>query len=150
MPEQVHSALSVGGRSLAWHAGLGTMAGAVVGWLPGLSNATGNALLSPLFRAGSEGKGYIIATSAANTANAFLGLAALIALGRMRNGVMVVLDTIGMPSPYLIITGGVAAALCGFAITLVCGRGAQVLGGVPVRGDELYGDWGWLRSSPSS
>lgn len=133
MPKQVRSGLSVGGRTLAWHAGLGTVAGAVVGWLPGLSNATGNALLSPLFRAGSEGKGYIIATSAANTANAFLGLAALIALGRMRNGVMVVLDTIGMPSPLLIVTGGVAAALCGFAITLVCGRGARFLGGVPVR-----------------
>ena len=136
MPEQVHSGLCTGieGRSLAWHAGLGTMAGAVVGWLPGLSNATANALLSPLFRAGSEGRGYIIATSAANTANAFLGLAALIALGRMRNGVMVVLDTIGMPSPLLIITGGVAAALCGLVITLVCGRGARFLGGVPVRG----------------
>ncbi|WAI01910.1 tripartite tricarboxylate transporter permease [Methanogenium organophilum] len=133
MPEQVRCGPSVAGKSLAWHAGLGTTAGAVVGWLPGLSNATGNALLSPLFRAGSEGKGYIIATSAANTANAFLGLAALIALGRMRNGVMVVLDTIGMPSPLLIIAGGVAAALCGFVITLVCGRGARFLGGVPVR-----------------
>ena len=105
----------------------------MVGWLPGLSNATANALLSPLFREGSEGKGYIIATSAANTANAFLGLAALIALGRMRNGVMVVLDTIGMPSPLLILTGGVAAALCGLIITLVCGRGARFLGGIPVR-----------------
>ena len=135
MPEQVHSRLctGIGGRSLAWHAGLGTMAGAVVGWLPGLSNATANTLLTPLFRSGSEGRGYIIATSAANTANAFLGLAALIALGRMRNGVMVVLDTIGMPSPLLIIAGGVAAALCGLAITLVCGRGARFLGGVPVR-----------------
>lgn len=133
MPEQVRSGPLTDGRSLAWHAGMGTVAGAVVGWLPGLSNATANTLLSPLFQAGSEGKGYIIATSAANTANAFLGLAALIALGRMRNGVMVVLDTIGMPSPLLILAGGVAAALCGFVITLVCGRGAQFLGGIPVR-----------------
>ena len=133
MPKQVRSGPSTGARSLAWHAGMGTIAGAVVGWLPGLSNATANTLLSPLFQAGSEGKGYIIATSAANTANAFLGLAALIALGRMRNGVMVVLDTIGMPSPLLILAGGVAAALCGFVITLVCGRGAQFLGGIPVR-----------------
>ncbi len=133
MPKQVRSHLSTGGRSLLRHAGMGTVAGAVVGWLPGLSNATANALLTPLFQAGSEGKGYIIATSAANTANAFLGLAALIALGRMRNGVMVVLDTIGMPSPLLILAGGVAAALCGFVITLVCGRGAQFLGGIPVR-----------------
>ncbi|GAB7016962.1 tripartite tricarboxylate transporter permease [Methanogenium cariaci] len=133
MPAQERAGLSVGGRSLAWHAGMGTVAGAVVGWLPGLSNATANTLLSPFFQAGSEGKGYIIATSAANTANAFLGLAALIALGRMRNGVMVVLDSIGMPSPLLILAGGVAAALCGFVITIVCGRGAQFLGGIPVR-----------------
>ena len=101
--------------------------------LPGLSNAIANALLSPLFQAGSEGKGFIIATSAANTANAFLGLAALIALGRMRNGVMVALDTIGMPSPLLLLAGGVGAALLGFMITLVCGRGARFLGGIPVR-----------------
>lgn len=133
MPEQVRAGLPAAGGSLVWHAGIGTAAGAIVGWLPGLSNATANALLSPLFRAGSEGRGYIIATSAANTANAFLGLAALIALGRMRNGVMVVLDTIGMPSPVLILAGGVAAAFCGFVITLLCGRGARFLGGVPVR-----------------
>ncbi len=133
MPKQERSGTSTGTCSLAWHAGIGTIAGAVVGWLPGLSNATANTLLTPLFQAGSEGKGYIIATSAANTANAFLGLAALIALGRMRNGVMVVLDTIGMPSPLLILAGGVAAAICGFVITLVCGRGAQFLGGIPVR-----------------
>ncbi len=47
---------------------------------------------------------------------------------------MVVLDSIGMPSPLLILAGGgVAAALCGFVITIVCGRGAQFLGGIPVR-----------------
>ncbi len=133
MPEQVRADAFPEDTHFFWHSGIGTMAGAVVGWLPGLSNATANALLSPLFRAGSEGKGYIIATSAANTANAFLGLAALIALGRMRNGVMVVLDTIGMPSPLLIVAGGVAAAICGFMITLACGRGARFLGGIPVR-----------------
>ncbi len=133
MPEQVQGGVSTEGAGLVWHAGIGTCAGAVVGWLPGLSNAIANALLSPLFQAGSEGKGFIIATSAANTANAFLGLAALIALGRMRNGVMVALDTIGMPSPLLLLAGGVGAALLGFMITLVCGRGARFLGGIPVR-----------------
>ena len=76
---------------------IGTIAGTIVGWLPGLSNATANAVLCSKTDYRRDRRAYIFSTSAANTANAIIGLAALFAIGRERNGVMVAISSVGIP-----------------------------------------------------
>lgn len=86
--EQSFSGLFVSRKDTVWNTINGTFAGAIVGWLPGFSSGTANALLA-FHRSGdyeSNPRGYLLSTSAANTANAVLGLAALYAVGRMRSG----------------------------------------------------------------
>ncbi|QSZ67165.1 hypothetical protein RJ40_06465 [Methanofollis aquaemaris] len=104
----------------------GSVAGAVVGWLPGLSNATANALLASVIDYGQDRRGYLLATSAANTANAFLGLSALYALGRTRNGVMVALATFDLPPLSLLLLVAALAATVAYLLTLFCSRGAAL------------------------
>ncbi len=87
----------MGGTEIGKGALIGTAAGAAVGWLPGLSNATANAVLASAVTYDRERRGFILATGAANTANAFLGIAAFYAIGRTRNGVMAALSMIEAP-----------------------------------------------------
>ncbi len=133
MPRQEFDGIGMDGRALAKHTGLGTLAGAVVGWLPGLSNATANAVLSLGVDYGSERRGYIAATSAANTANAFLGLAALFALGRTRNGVMVALASQDLPPLTLLLCTGAAAALIAYLLTVLLSGASHHLEGFDMR-----------------
>jgi putative membrane protein len=111
----------------------GTIAGAVVGWLPGLSTATANALLSGGARYEQEREGYIIATSAANTANAMLGLAALYALSRTRNGVMAALSELTIPSPLSLLFAGTAAAVISYLLCICFAGRATALAGISIR-----------------
>jgi putative membrane protein len=111
----------------------GSLAGAVVGWLPGLSNATANALLASAIDYGSDRRGYIMATSAANTANAFLGLAALYAVGRTRNGVMVALATLDIPPFTALLAVAALAAAFAYAATVLLAGTAGVFSRVPLR-----------------
>ncbi|MBR4284610.1 MAG: tripartite tricarboxylate transporter permease, partial [Methanocorpusculum sp.] len=86
--EQSFSGIFVSKKETAVNTIKGTFAGAIVGWLPGFSSGTANALLA-FHRSGDyelNPRGYLLSTSAANTANAVLGLAALYAVGRMRSG----------------------------------------------------------------
>lgn len=111
----------------------GSLAGAVVGWLPGLSNATANAVLASAIDYGEDRRGYIVATSAANTANAFLGLAALYAVGRTRNGVMVALDTLDLPPFTALLAVAALAAALAYAATVLFSGTAGVFSRVPLR-----------------
>lgn len=133
LPAQEEAAPSMKGRRLVRTTAVGTAAGALVGWMPGLSNATANALLSPGMQDGESGKEFIVATSAANTANAFLGLAALFALGRTRNGVMAALSEIAVPPLDILLIAGAVAALAAYLLTILCSGGAQWFAGIPVR-----------------
>ncbi|NYT05343.1 MAG: hypothetical protein GKC04_03075 [Methanomicrobiales archaeon] len=133
MPEQRFRGISLSTASLIRHTGIGAAAGACVGWLPGLSNATANALLQAAIPFDHDPRGYIVATSAANTANAFLALAALFALSRMRNGVMVALAAQDMPAPGVLLAGGIAAALIAYLLTIRLSRFAGIFNGIPVR-----------------
>ncbi len=112
---------------------LGAAAGAMVGWLPGLSNATANALLTGLIGYDSRPRDYILATGAANTVNAFLGLAALYAIARTRNGVMVALSAADLPPFTALLLGGVLAALAAYLLTVLLAGSASLLGSVDVR-----------------
>jgi putative membrane protein len=133
MPVQNSAGVRVRGRDIVRQSVAGTVAGAVVGWLPGLSNATANALLSLGINYHSDREGYIAATSAANTANAFLALAALFALSRMRNGVMVALGSRELPPVHLLLLGGVGAAVAAYLLTVALAGQAHRFNGISVR-----------------
>jgi len=134
MPEQHFTGIALGNRLLAKHALLGTLAGAVVGWLPGLSNATANALLSNGVRDEGHGMGFIVATSAANTSNAFLSLAALYSVSRTRNGVMVALASAPLPPVTGLLLAGAVAALLAYLLTVWISHHAYFFSGLPLRG----------------
>jgi putative membrane protein len=109
---------------------IGTAAGIAVGWLPGLSTASANAVLASVIGYEKDRRGYILATNAANTANAFIGLAALFALSRMRNGVMAALAELPSQSMSALMVVGVLAACAAYLITIFLGRYAPLLNGI--------------------
>jgi putative membrane protein len=130
LPEQHFRGLRVGDRTVVKCTALGTLAGVAVGWLPGLSTASANGVLASLIGYEKDRRAYIIATSAANTANAFIGLAALFALSRMRNGVMVALSELPLPTMSELMVVGVLAALAAYLITIGLSRYAYLLHGI--------------------
>ena len=133
MPAQKFNGISMDGRSVVRSSVLGTLAGVAVGWLPGLSNATANGVLASVIGYEKDRRAYILATSAANTANAFIGLAALFALSRMRNGVMVALSALPLPPASALFVVGVVAACAAYVITVTLSRSAHRLGGIEGR-----------------
>lgn len=126
--EQTFSGLMISQGSIIGNGIKGAFAGAIVGWLPGFSSGTANALLA--VRRSSEKmdpREYLVSTSAANTSNAVLGLAALYALGRMRSGAMVTLASFDLPSVYLLVLAAGAAALAGYLVTVSSSKLSRVI-----------------------
>ncbi len=133
IPPQRYSGIRMTGSGMSRQMVLGTAAGAIVGWLPGLSNASAQAVLSPEAREGRDRRGYIIATSAAATANAVIGLAALYALSRTRNGVMAALSRFELP-PFPALLGACALAACiAYPLTVTLSRSAPKMNGIDSR-----------------
>ncbi len=130
IPSQHYRGIGLEGGSIIRGSLLGTAAGLAVGWLPGLSNATANGVLASVIGYTKDRRMYILATSAANTSNAFIGLAALFAISRMRNGVMVALSSIPIPSPTGLFVAGVLAACAAYLITISFSTSARYLGGI--------------------
>lgn len=130
LPAQHFLGLRVDTKTVAKSSVLGTLAGVAVGWLPGLSTATANGALASVIGYEKDRRAYILATSAANTANAFIGLAALFALSRMRNGVMVALAELPLPSMSELMIVGIIAACLAYVITVGLSRFAGRLNGI--------------------
>ena len=124
LPQQHFRGIRMEGRTIMKCSLLGTIAGIAVGWLPGLSTASANGVLASIIGYDKDRRAYILATNAANTANAFIGLAALFALSRMRNGVMVALSELPRPTMSELTVVGVLAALAGYIITIALSRSA--------------------------
>jgi putative membrane protein len=133
MPDQKFPGISLGRKALAKHSMIGACAGAIVGWLPGLSNATANAVLSLGMHHEDHAREYIVATSAANTANAFLGLAALYALSRTRNGVMAALALQELPPIQYLLVAGLVAATIVYWLTIYLSGYARYISGISIR-----------------
>src|SRR5512137_1685476 len=133
LPEQHFSGLRIEDKAVMKYSLLGTGAGIAVGWLPGLSTASANGVLASVIGYEKDRRSYILATSAANTANAFIGLAALFALSRMRNGVMVALSELPLPTMSELTVIGILAACAAYVITIVLSRSASRLNGVDGR-----------------
>lgn len=133
MPAQHFSGIDLPAGAIRRGSLLGSVAGALVGWLPGLSNATANALLTSVIGYDTDPREYILATSAANTVNAFLGLAALYAISRTRNGVMVALAAAEeVPPATAILLAGAMAAVGAYLLTVLLSSMAGWFGGVNV------------------
>jgi putative membrane protein len=133
LPEQHFSGLRIEDNAVIKYSLLGTGAGIAVGWLPGLSTASANGVLASVIGYEKDRRSYILATNAANTANAFIGLAALFALSRMRNGVMAALSEIPLPSMGEMMVIGVLAACAAYIITIRLSTSAHRLNGLDSR-----------------
>jgi putative membrane protein len=129
LPVQHFSGLRIDDKAVIKYTLLGTGAGVAVGWLPGLSTASANAVLASAIGYEKNRRSYILATSSANTANAFIGLAALFALSRMRNGVMAALAELPLPSMGELMIIGVLAACLAYVITVRLSASAHILNG---------------------
>ena len=100
---------------------VGTVAGALVGYLPAISSAiAAAAALVVLPHRGP--RAFIVATSAVSTSNTVFALFALVALGSPRTGVLVALENTGVPHHLPVLLGAVAvAAAAGFLLVLLVG-----------------------------
>jgi len=102
---------------------VGTLAGAVVGYLPGISSAiaAAGALVILPYRGP---RAFVVATSGVNTANTIFALFALVSLGNPRTGVLVALEDAGVPHDLPILLASVTiAAPAGFLLVLLLGDG---------------------------
>lgn len=133
MPQQYFRGIRMEDRTIMKYSALGTIAGITVGWLPGLSTASANSVLASLIGYEKNRRTYILATSAANTSNAFIGLAALFALSRMRNGVMVALSELPLPTMSELTVIGVLAACAAYCITVILSRFTNRFNGINAR-----------------
>lgn len=117
VPEQDDATLALSGRSVAGLGGLGTLSGAAVGYLPGVSSAVAATLALSAVPGRYGARGFVVATSGVNTANTVFALFALFALGTPRTGVLVAVDdAVGTPSLALSVVAVLGAALAGFVL----------------------------------
>ncbi|MFQ3318717.1 MAG: putative membrane protein [Natronomonas sp.] len=132
IPPQDDPRIALSRPGLAGLAGIGTLAGAVVGYVPAVSSAVAStlALLAVPGRYGA--RGFVVATSGVNTANTIFALFALIALGTPRTGVLVALDSAGVPIsvPHLLAAIALGAALGGTLVGTVGDRYLAAVGRV--------------------
>ncbi|MDD1667850.1 MAG: tripartite tricarboxylate transporter permease [Methanomicrobiales archaeon] len=132
-PAQRFGGLRIEGKGLASGILFGAAAGSITGWLPGLSSATANALVSSGGGYDREPRQYLVSASAANTVNAFVGLATLYALGRTRNGVMVALLALELPPMGILLIAGCLAGCAAYLITIRLSRSGDRLRGLETR-----------------
>jgi putative membrane protein len=100
---------------------VGTLSGAIVGYLPGISSAiaaAGALVLIPYYGP----RAFVVASSAVSTANTVFALFALVALGSPRTGVLVAVERTDVPHNLPVLLGSVAvAAAVGFLLVLLLG-----------------------------
>lgn len=124
IPPQSDGRIAIPRRAVLLPAAAGALAGAVVGYLPGVSSAIAAMLaLFALPDGGESGdRGFVIATSGVNTANTIFALFALVALGTPRTGVLVAIERASVPLnlPLLLSSVAIAAAI-GFVLVVVVG-----------------------------
>lgn len=97
VPPQADARIAMSRRGLGISAGGGSLAGAVVGYVPGISAAIAAVAALPAVPREESDRGFVVATSGANTANTIFALFALVALGTPRTGVTVAIDRAEVP-----------------------------------------------------
>ena len=122
VPPQADPTVTLDPRTVLGTASAGAGAGALVGYLPGVSAAVGTVLVLPAVPGESGARGFLVASSGANTANTVFALFALLALGTPRTGVMVAMDRAGTAASTGVLLGTVPlAAAVGFALVVSVG-----------------------------
>ncbi|PWR73551.1 tripartite tricarboxylate transporter permease [Methanospirillum stamsii] len=130
IPRQHFSGTIISGSSVIKSAIPGTFAGLVVGWLPGLSTASANTLVSGFIPYDNKRRNYLAATGASTLANSIIGIAVFIAIGRMRNGVMAVFSGFETPPVFLLLFVAGFSALLAYGLTIFCAGKAELLSGL--------------------
>ena len=122
VPPQDDATVTLSKGSVAGLGFVGTLSGAVVGYVPGVSSAVA-ATVSLLAVPGRHGaRGFLVATSGVNTANTVFALFALVALGAPRTGVLVAFERSGAPTDLALLLPAVGlAAVAGFCLVLLVG-----------------------------
>lgn len=111
IPRQFFSGIRVETPGILSSSFSGTLAGLLVGWLPGLSTASSQSVIHSGIRYDQHQRQYLVACGAATTANAVVGFAAFFGIERMRNGVMVALSSFS-PPPFPVLLTMTAAISC--------------------------------------
>ncbi len=124
LPPQGDAQLAMPPLDLGCSAVAGTVAGALVGYLPGISAGVASVLSLPAVPGRSGTRGFVVATSGANTATTVFALFALVTFDAPRTGVMVALKRAHVPldAPLLIVVTGLAAAVAFVLVSTVGDR----------------------------
>ena len=111
VPEQADAAVAVSPRAVVQPGVAGSLAGAAVAYVPGVSGAIAAIFALDLTRADGD-RAFVAALSGVNTANTVFALFALFALGSPRTGVLVAFERASLPRtlPLLLASVGLAAA----------------------------------------
>ncbi|MFB6169782.1 MAG: tripartite tricarboxylate transporter permease [Haloarculaceae archaeon] len=130
VPDQDDARLATTPWAVAGLGALGTVSGALVGYVPGVSAAVAATLALVAVPGRYGARGFVVATSGVNTANAVFALFALVALGSPRTGVLVALDRSGAPLDLPLLLAAIAlAAAVGYVLVPVVGDRYLVLAG---------------------
>ncbi|SFC33596.1 putative membrane protein [Halobiforma haloterrestris] len=122
IPPQRDDAIAMSRPLVGTTAVAGALAGAVVGYVPGVSAAIAGVAVLALVPGGAGDRGYIVATSGVDTANAIFALFALAAIDRPRTGVMVAFERTNAPLALPVLVGVVVlAGLIGFVLVIAVG-----------------------------
>lgn len=125
VPEQADAKLAIPPLDLGISAAAGGISGAAVGYLPGVSAGVAATVSLPAVPARSDLRGFVVATSGANSSTAIFALFALVALGSPRSGVLVAVDDAGTPLALTVLLPAViVAAAVGFVLVGVLGDAA--------------------------
>ncbi len=126
VPPQADSRITTSRSFVFWVALVGTLCGAFVGYLPGISAAIA-AGAAMVFIPHRGPRAFIVATSGVSTSNTVFALFALVALGNPRTGVLVAVESTNVPHDLPVMLGSVAIAAT-VAFVLVVSVGDWYLG----------------------
>ncbi len=122
VPRQAGTAVTTSRRFVGTTAVAGALAGAVVGYLPGISAAIAAVAVLAVVPNGASDRGYVVATSGVDTSNTIFALFALVAIGQPRTGVLVAFEGTAAPLELPILLAAVVlAGLVGFVAVIVLG-----------------------------
>jgi putative membrane protein len=130
VPPQGDPVISIPRVGVGVTAGAGALTGALVAYVPGVSAGVAATLALPAAPGAYRARGFVIASSGANTATAVFALFALTGLGTPRTGVTVALADANVPLvlPVLLPVVAFAAALGTLLVVSVGDRYLRVAG----------------------
>lgn len=130
VPPQDEPTVTESKRGVLGLSGLGTLSGAIVGYVPAVSSAVAATLALFAVPGRYGARGFIIMTSGVNTANTIFAIFALVALGSPRTGVLVAVESASVPLslPHLLSAVAIGASAGVVGVIAVGDRYLSVVG----------------------